>query len=178
MGILENIPLLGFVCFSCDYGLFVCFYPQWGHFFSLCFRERGRERKKHWCKREASIGHFLDTGLNRNLGMCPDQESNLQPFVVGQQSNQLQIYFLFFIFQIFYLLFSEKGEGRKKERERNIDVQEKYQLVASHTPPVGNLAHNPGMCPRLGIKPATSWLAGQRTDYWATPARAAYLFFL
>ena len=33
-------------------------------------------------------------------------------------------------------LFLEDREGRKKERERNIDVREKHQLVASliHTP--------------------------------------------
>ena len=45
-----------------------------------------------------------------------------------------------FIYLFLKILFSflERGEGRKKERERNIDVWEKYQSVASH---------NPGMCP-------------------------------
>ena len=32
-------------------------------------------------------------------------------------------------------LFLERGEGREKERERNIDVREKHRLVASHTAP-------------------------------------------
>ena len=33
--------------------------------------------------------------------------------------------------------------GRERERE-----EEKHQyVVASHTPPTGDLAHNPGMCP-------------------------------
>ena len=44
-----------------------------------------------------------------------------------------------------FLLILERGEGRKKEKERNIDVQEKHQLVASRTPPARDLAYNPGM---------------------------------
>ena len=35
----------------------------------------------------------------------------------------------------------------REERERNIDVHEIYQLVASCTPPNGDLALDPGMCP-------------------------------
>ena len=38
-------------------------------------------------------------------------------------------------------------ERRGKERERNIDVGEIHQLVASHVPSTGDLAHNPGTCP-------------------------------
>ena len=46
----------------------------------------------------------------------------------------------------FIYLFLERG--RKGEREG-----EKHQcVVATHMPPTGNLAHNPGMCPRLGIE--------------------------
>ena len=44
-------------------------------------------------------------------------------------------------------LFLEREEGREQERQRNIDVQEIYQSVASCTPPTGDLARNPGMCP-------------------------------
>ena len=50
-------------------------------------------------------------------------------------------------FKDFLSLFLERGEGREKERERNIDVPEKHTLVASPTPSTGELAHNPGMCP-------------------------------
>ena len=39
-------------------------------------------------------------------------------------------------------LFLDRGEGREKERERNINVW--LPLVQ---PPTGDLAHNPGMCP-------------------------------
>ena len=45
-----------------------------------------------------------------------------------------------------YLLL-ERGKGREKVKERNIDfVQEKHQLFASRTPPTW-MACNPGMCP-------------------------------
>ena len=40
-----------------------------------------------------------------------------------------------------------RGEGRGKERERNINVREKHQSVASCMPPTRDLARNPGMCP-------------------------------
>ena len=48
---------------------------------------------------------------------------------------------------MFIYLFIEKEEKREKERERNKSVREKYQLVASHTPPTRDLARNLGMCP-------------------------------
>ena len=38
----------------------------------------------------------------------------------------------------------------EKERERNINV-----WVPLAHPPTGDLAHNSGMCPRLGIKPGS-----------------------
>ena len=45
-------------------------------------------------------------------------------------------------------LFLETGEGREKERERNINVLEKHQSAASNTPPTQ-------ACALSGIKPAT-----------------------
>ena len=36
-------------------------------------------------------------------------------------------------------------EEREKEMERNIHMQGINQLVASHAPPTGDLASNPGM---------------------------------
>ena len=35
----------------------------------------------------------------------------------------------------FYLLILERGEGREKENETNIDVREKHQSPVSHTHP-------------------------------------------
>ena len=55
-------------------------------------------------------------------------------------------FYIFNIFKRFYLLL-ERGEGREKERDRNIDVLDIHQLVASCTPPIGELACNPGVCP-------------------------------
>ena len=42
-------------------------------------------------------------------------------------------------------LFLERGEGREKERD--IDVQEIHRSVASRSSPVGDLARNPDECP-------------------------------
>ena len=40
-------------------------------------------------------------------------------------------------------LFLERGEGREKERERNMDA---WELPLDRLPPTGDLARNPGMC--------------------------------
>ena len=47
-------------------------------------------------------------------------------------------------FEVFYLfIFLERGEGREKGREGDIDEREKHQSVL----PLGALACNPSMCP-------------------------------
>ena len=70
-----------------------------------------------------------------------------------------------YIFKILYL-FSERGGGRGKERERSINVREKHQLVASHTPLPGDLARNPGMCleRELNGRPFGSWAGTHSTE--------------
>ena len=60
-------------------------------------------------------------------------------------------------------LFLERWKGREKEKEIYIDVQEKHPLVASHMPPTGDLAHDPGKVPYPGIEPAIFWFAGQHS---------------
>ena len=45
------------------------------------------------------------------------------------------------------ILFLERREGKEKERERNINVQEKEGSVASLTPPTRDWTWNPGMGP-------------------------------
>ena len=47
----------------------------------------------------------------------------------------------------FICLFLEREEEGEKERERNINVWEKYQSVASRTRPSQGPGHNPDMCP-------------------------------
>ena len=49
-------------------------------------------------------------------------------------------------FKDFIYSFLDRGEGKEKERERNIDAHEKHWPVASCMPPTGVLASNPGMC--------------------------------
>ena len=48
-----------------------------------------------------------------------------------------------------FTYFLERGREREKEGEKHQCV------VASRMPPTGDLVCNPGMCPRLGIQPAT-----------------------
>ena len=55
------------------------------------------------------------------------------------ETPEKRVVVFFFLKQRFYL-FLDKGEGREKERERNINV------VASHAPTTGGLPRNPGKC--------------------------------
>ena len=48
------------------------------------------------------------------------------------------IVFLIFLKEFIYL-FLERAEGKERGRETS--------MVAPHTPPTGNLAHDPKMCP-------------------------------
>ena len=66
----------------------------------------------------------------------------------------------------FIYVFLEKGEGREKERERNINMQEEHQTVASCTPPARDLAHNLGRCPDQESKRQTFglWVDAQPTE--------------
>ena len=50
-----------------------------------------------------------------------------------------------FFLKDFIYLFLERGRGGEREGEKHQGV------VASHPSPTGDLAYNPGMCPRLGI---------------------------
>ena len=52
------------------------------------------------------------------------------------------IYLLYLFIKDSIDLFLERGEGREKERERNINV-----WLPLNIPPTGDLARNPGMCP-------------------------------
>ena len=47
----------------------------------------------------------------------------------------------------FVYLFLERGEGKGRERGRNIEAQEKHQSVASCTDLLRDLAHKPAMYP-------------------------------
>ena len=63
-----------------------------------------------------------------------------------------------------YLLFERGREGERGETHQCV--------VASCTPPTGDLTRNPKHVLWVGIKPATLWFAVQCSIHWATPARA------
>ena len=71
----------------------------------------------------------------------------------------LQLPPIFFFLKIYLFIFRER-ESEGEREERNIDVQGICQLVASRTPPPGDLTCSPGSCPRLGIEPVTFQFAG------------------
>ena len=71
-------------------------------------------------------------------------------------------------------LFLERGEWRERERERNINVREKYWSAASHRDP----DQGPGHAAWPGIKLATFCFAGRCPAIWATSVRASHLTFL
>ena len=52
-----------------------------------------------------------------------------------------KILFIYLFLRFYLLIFREKGRERDREGEKHQCV------VASHAPPTGDLAHNPGMCP-------------------------------
>ena len=73
---------------------------------------------------------------------------------------------LFFFFLRFYLF--SFWEGKRGEKHQCV--------VASHTPPTGDLASNPGKCPRLGIELATvGSQAGTQSSELHQPG--LYLYF-
>ena len=66
-----------------------------------------------------------------------------------------------YFLKYFIYLFLERGEGKEKERERNINV-----WIPLPTPPTGDLAGNPGMCPdwESNQRPFGSQAGAQSTD--------------
>ena len=83
--------------------------------------------------------------------LTPDQDDTemapLNVILVLPSILSTTIWFFLRIVCLFVCLFIFRGEERmKKERERNINVRETHTSVASHTPPTGDLAYNPGMC--------------------------------
>ena len=80
------------------------------------------------------------TKLTRHFSVVWSEKlTTFIPLIYIQVRNsELILFFLKILFTYF-----REGKG------------EKHQCVVSHVLPTGYLAHNPGMCPKLGIKPAT-----------------------
>ena len=78
-----------------------------------------------------------------------------------------------FLFIYLNIVVSREKEGREKEKERNIDVREKHQSVASHIHSNRGPNLQPRRVPWLGTEPATLWSTEQCPTHWATLVRAA-----
>ena len=112
----------------------------------------------------------------RNLGMCPDQESNPRPFSVWDYAPTnwaTPARNSFFKKKRFYLfIFRKMG----REGEKHWCVRDTSTGCLSHTPNQG-----PGLQPRhvhwLGIEPATLWFSGWCSIHWVTPARAEWVLY-
>ena len=73
---------------------------------------------------------------------------------------------------LFICLFLEIGEGRERDKERNIYVTEKHQSVASHVLPSWGPGSQPKHMPWLEIEPVTFQFTDQHSIHWATVDRA------
>ena len=78
-------------------------------------------------------------------------------FVPWYSGHKLMFYNMHF--KDFIYLFLERGKGREKEKHQCV--------VASHTPPSGDLACNPGMCPdwESNLLPFASQYGAQSTNH-------------
>ena len=74
--------------------------------------------------------------------------------------NQGEFMYILFLKRFYLFIFRERGRGGEREGEKNQCV------VASHVPPTGDLAHNPGMCPdwELNWPPFGSQACAQCTE--------------
>ena len=71
-------------------------------------------------------------------------------------AGTLPLFCFVLFFKILFILFFREGKGEWEG--------EKHQcVVASHALPAGDLACNPGMCPRLWMEQATLWFTGQHS---------------
>ena len=66
---------------------------------------------------------------------------------------------MFYLFIFLKILFLERGEGRAKERERNISVWLPLMRPAPYREP----GLQPRHVPQLGIKLETLWIAGRHS---------------
>ena len=81
---------------------------------------------------------------------------------------------------ILFIYFLERGEGREKEKERNINVREIHQLVAAYMARTGHLARKPGMCPdwESNLRPFGSQANTQSTELHQPGRIKAVILFL
>ena len=98
----------------------------------------------------------------------------ISPLNTWHFSLILFITFLFLFLKYFIL---GSRERRQKERERNIHVRVKHEVVASPTLPTWRPGPQPRHVSWVGIEPPTFQPIGQHSVHWVTPARAIYYIF-
>ena len=104
-------------------------YCEYGRFYHPAFRhEKGRMRESEKLP-QRTHSHKLE---------MPGLEIGLSAWWANQRELKTV---LFFLFKDIIYLFLERGREEEREGEKHKCV------VASHTPPTGDLACNPGMCP-------------------------------
>ena len=116
------------------------------------------------------VYHIVSPGSQGETEIENDtfEKENIHSNFIG---SLLFLWVFFYFLKILCIFFRQRG--REGERDG-----EKHQcVVASQAPSTGDLAWNPYMCPRLRIKPAMLWFAGQQSIHWATPARAVCWLF-
>ena len=69
-------------------------------------------------------------------------------------------------------------KGRGRERERNINVREKHQSVASCNGPNWGQTLHPRHLPSVGIEPVTFWFVGWYSDILSHTSQGCLLFHL
>ena len=101
----------------------------------------------------------LNTKLSLRLGL-PGACYMLKYF---EHLKKYSIYMILFSFFKWFYLILERGEGKEKERERNISVWLPLACPHTHT---GDLACNPGMCPdwELNWQPFDSQVFAPSTE--------------
>ena len=93
-------------------------------------------------------------------------------------SFQLAHFKVFFSFLKILFIYFQRGEGREKKGEKHQRLREKSISCLPHTPPTGDVAGNPHMCP--GRESITSDLFGWKASAQSTgphqPGYQAQLF--
>ena len=98
------------------------------------------------------------------------EESEDEVLVVVLGSLAAELLFLrFYLFTV-----KERGGGREKERERNMDVWGDTSIGCLSHAPNWRLSLRPGHVPQLGIEQETGWFKGQHSVHWTIPARTQW----
>ena len=97
----------------------------------------------------------------------------LTPRMVKTPRDCIPIYTHMYLFAgIFFPSSPEDMFIDLREREGNINVREKYQLVASHMCPDQGSNPQPRYMPDQGLNPRPFWYTGQHSYQLSHPARA------